>query len=75
MSNKYTGYHTPDSTLTDYKTGINNYAAFAKFEFSPLEKLRMVASLRYDFFHYNFDNSLSRQLIAAHRIPLTSLAE
>ena len=34
ISNKYTGYHTTDSTLTDYKTGINNYAAFANFEFT-----------------------------------------
>ena len=58
MSNKYVEYQRPDSMLTDYKTGINNFAAFANFEFSPLEKLRVVTSLRYDYFHYNFDNSL-----------------
>ena len=58
MSNKYVGYQIPDSMLTDYKTGINNFAAFVNFEFSPVEKLRIVASLRYDYFHYKFDNSL-----------------
>lgn len=55
---KYVSYQGMDSTLTDYKTALNNYAAFANFEFSPVEKLRIVASVRYDFFHYNFDNHL-----------------
>ena len=41
----------------------------------PGEKLRMVASLRYDLFHYNFDNNLNHPLLAAHRTPLTILAE
>lgn len=57
-SNKYVGYSQPDSVLTHYRNGINNYAAFVNFEFSPAKKLRMVASLRYDQFRYNFDNYL-----------------
>ncbi len=55
----YTSYQTNDSLLTHYKSDINNYAAFANFEFTPFEKLRVVASLRYDLFHYNFDNYLA----------------
>lgn len=55
---KYVSYQTTDSLLTNYRTKLNNYAAFANFEFSPVEKLRLVASLRYDYFHYDFDNSL-----------------
>ncbi|MHA4843966.1 TonB-dependent receptor [Flavitalea antarctica] len=55
---KYIGYENTDSTLTNYSTRLNNYAAFANFEFSPVEKLRIVASLRYDMFHYDFDNHL-----------------
>ncbi len=51
-------YQEMDSTLTEYKNMIDNYAAFANFEFSPIEKLRVVASLRYDLFHYNFNNHL-----------------
>jgi outer membrane receptor protein involved in Fe transport len=58
VSRKYVGYQTTDSVLTDYATKINNYAAFVNFELSPVEKLRLVASLRYDLFHYNFDNHL-----------------
>lgn len=55
---KYVSYQKTDSTLTDYATKINNYAAFVNFEFSPVNKLRVVASLRYDLFDYNFDNHL-----------------
>ena len=58
VSKIYTGYQQPDSILTHYKSDINNYAAFANFEFSPIEKLRVVTSLRYDLFHYDFDNYL-----------------
>jgi outer membrane receptor protein involved in Fe transport len=58
VSKKYVSYQNTDSTLTEYATRLNNYAAFASFEFNPLEKLRIVASLRYDFFHYGFDNHL-----------------
>jgi outer membrane receptor protein involved in Fe transport len=55
---KYTGYENYDSTLSNYRTNINNYAGFLNFEFSPVQKLRIVASLRYDLFHYRFDNHL-----------------
>lgn len=58
VTKKYASYQKTDSTLTHYATKINNYAAFANFEFSPVEKLRVVASLRYDLFTYNFDNHL-----------------
>lgn len=58
VARKYVSYQKTDSTLTDYATKINNYAAFVNFEFSPVNKLRVVASLRYDLFDYNFDNHL-----------------
>lgn len=58
ISNKYVSYELTDSTLSDYKTKISNYASFVNFEFSPVEKLRVVASLRYDVFRYNFNNNL-----------------
>ena len=59
ITKKYVGYQPTDSLLTHYNTAINNYAAFANFEFSPAEKLRVVASLRYDLFHYRFNNYLT----------------
>ena len=52
-------YQKTDSTLTNYETGIKNYAAFVNFELTPFPKLRIVASLRYDLFHYDFNNHLT----------------
>lgn len=59
VTKKYASYQPTDSMLTNYATNINNYAGFVNFEFSPAEKIRVVASLRYDFFHYNFRNALT----------------
>ena len=58
VSKKYLNYENTDSTLSDYETKITNYASFLNFEFSPFEKMRVVASLRYDVFKYNFSNNL-----------------
>jgi iron complex outermembrane recepter protein len=58
LSKKYVSYQQMDSTLTNYATKLNNYAAFLNFELNPVEKLHVVASLRYDYFHYSFDNHL-----------------
>ena len=58
VANKYVSYQKTDSVLTDYATRINNFALFSNYEFSPTEKLRVVASLRYDIFTYSFNNHL-----------------
>jgi iron complex outermembrane receptor protein len=58
ISGKFLSYTKPDSILTQYKTGLTDYAAYINWEFTPLNKLRIVASLRYDLFHYKFDNDL-----------------
>lgn len=58
VNNKYTGYQGSDSVLSNYTTDLNNYAGFINFECSPVAKMRVVASLRYDFFRFNFNNSL-----------------
>jgi outer membrane receptor protein involved in Fe transport len=59
LNYKYISYESIDSSLSKYETGINNYAAFLNFELSPVKKLRVVASLRYDWFHYRFNNHLN----------------
>ena len=56
--NKYVSYQVGDSVLSNYKTDITNYASFLNVEFSPVERLRVVASLRYDIFDYKFRNHL-----------------
>ena len=59
VSNRYTSFANTDSALTNYKTILNNYAVFGNLEYSPVKKLRVVASLRYDVFSYNFNNFLA----------------
>jgi outer membrane receptor protein involved in Fe transport len=58
VSGKFLSYTRPDSILTQYKTGLTDYAAYINWEFTPFNRMRVVASLRYDLFHYNFDNDL-----------------
>jgi iron complex outermembrane recepter protein len=58
LSGKYVSYQNADSTLTDYRTKLNNYAAFLNLEFNPVKRMRVVGSLRYDFFSYGFNNHL-----------------
>jgi outer membrane receptor protein involved in Fe transport len=58
-SGQYVGFTQMDSTLTNYDVDLLNTAAFAQFEFVPIGRLRLVASLRYDRIDYAFDNHLS----------------
>ncbi|MCW3463316.1 TonB-dependent receptor [Chitinophaga nivalis] len=55
----YISYQPTDSVLTDYRVGLLNTAAYAQFEFSPAENLRVVAALRYDRMDYDFNNHLT----------------
>lgn len=59
LSGTYQSYQQGDSVLSNYTTGLNNYAAFIHMEVKPAEKLKLVASLRYDLFQYRFNNALA----------------
>ena len=48
----------PDSLLADYNVDLFNIAAYTQFEFFPINHLKLVGSLRYDFLEYDFDNHL-----------------
>ena len=53
------GSFTPtDSLLSNYSTGISNAAGYVNYEATPFPGFRLVAALRYDYFHYAFRNSL-----------------
>jgi len=54
----YLNYTPTDSLLSNYATGINNLASYLNYEMTPVTGLRVVAALRYDFYHYNFRNYL-----------------
>lgn len=47
------------SGVRNYGAGIANDAAFAQLEFSPSERLRLVAGGRYDSIRYDFKNNLT----------------
>ncbi|AYD47852.1 TonB-dependent receptor [Arachidicoccus soli] len=63
-SGKYVSYTSPDSLLTKYSTGINNYAAFVQYELNPFNHLKIVGAARYDLFSYNFKNALSSSAVS-----------
>jgi outer membrane receptor protein involved in Fe transport len=57
---KYTNYAYPsnDSILTNYKTKINNSAAYINVISSITNDLKANIALRYDHFEYDFNNSI-----------------
>lgn len=54
----YTGYQATDSLLTRYAVDLLNTAAYGQVQVSPLERLKLLAALRYDRMDYTFDNAL-----------------
>ncbi|WP_299106425.1 TonB-dependent receptor [uncultured Tenacibaculum sp.] len=42
--------------ILKYEADIFNYAGYAQFEISPLEKVKLTGALRYDGFTYDYDN-------------------
>lgn len=54
----YVNYATTDSVLSQYKTGINNLASYIHYEAEIARGLKFTAALRYDFYHYDFENAL-----------------
>lgn len=54
----FTGYTETDSTLTDYHVALLNTAVYAQAEMSPVNRMKVIAALRYDRMDYDFDNHL-----------------
>lgn len=54
----YVSYAATDSVLSQYKTGIGNLASYIHYEAEILNGLKLTAALRYDHYHYNFENAL-----------------
>lgn len=54
----YTGYTSTDSLLTHYSVDLLNTAAYGQVQVSPLDRLKLLAALRYDRMDYAFDNAL-----------------
>ncbi|NCD69926.1 TonB-dependent receptor [Mucilaginibacter agri] len=58
VNNYYTGFTNTGVYIDDYRIKLFNTAAYAQYEIKPFEALRIVAGLRYDRVHYDFDNGL-----------------
>ncbi|MFC4233264.1 TonB-dependent receptor domain-containing protein [Parasediminibacterium paludis] len=56
---KYASFNTTDSVLSNYKTGISNVASYVNYDAFLAKGLKLIAALRYDFYHYNFQNYLT----------------
>ena len=54
----FTNYTSSDSTLSNYSTGITNLASYLNYSADIITGLKLVAALRYDFYHYNYSNQL-----------------
>ncbi|MEM1054811.1 MAG: TonB-dependent receptor [Bacteroidota bacterium] len=55
---QFTGFTRTDSLLTDYDVTLGNLAAYGQLEVEPIQRLRLVAGLRYDRVTYDLDNAL-----------------
>jgi outer membrane receptor protein involved in Fe transport len=69
ITNSYVGYEFTDTLYANYRNNILNYAGFMHLEFSPLKNLKIVGSLRYDAYQYQFDNRLSLPPNAPDNFP------
>jgi len=58
VKGNYGSYAVSDSLLSNYATGITNLAGYLDYELSLSTGLKLVAALRYDYFHYGFRNFL-----------------
>lgn len=48
-----------DEFILNYKADIENYATYTQFEISPIKELKFTGGLRYDYFHYDFNNRIT----------------
>ena len=48
-----------DSMLTDYEVDLTNVAGYIRGDISPINKLKLIAAVRYDGFTYDYRNNLT----------------
>ena len=53
--------------ILNYEADILNYAAFAQYEISPFQDLKLTAAMRYDRFEYNYKNRILESEMADSR--------
>jgi iron complex outermembrane receptor protein len=68
---RYTSY-TLGGTNYDYDVTYTSLSPYLHSEFSPVERLRITAGLRYDRIHYDYDNHLSELATGNKRRPAST---
>ncbi len=56
--------------ILNYLADIYNYAGYAQFEINPIEKLKITAGGRFDYFQYDFDNRKNDENALANRTDI-----
>ncbi|WJW75354.1 TonB-dependent receptor [Thiohalobacter sp. IOR34] len=64
--------YTLDSLIYDYDVSYRGISPYAHVEFSPLQRLRVTAGLRYDNAEYDYDNKLGELTTGSHRRPAST---
>ena len=70
----YTDY-TVGAVSYDYDVAYAGVSPYVHGEFSPTEKLRITAGLRYDHMSYDYDNNLSTLTTGTHRRPKSTTVD
>lgn len=68
----YTGFTLSDSLLANYHTNLTGLGSYVQYEFNPLNRLKVVAGLRFDQLTYQYTNNLTSQAFSG--VPDTALA-
>ncbi|AVR44212.1 TonB-dependent receptor [Christiangramia fulva] len=56
-THKNTGYTIDKNNfLLNYRANILNYAGYAQYEISPIQKLKVTGAIRFDKFQYDYNN-------------------
>lgn len=61
--------YTAGETIYDYDVTFRGASPYVQAEVSPVERLRLVAGLRFDWLGYDYDNALGELTTGSHRRP------
>lgn len=67
--------YTVDSLIYDYDVTYQAFSPYVHVEFSPSERLRLSAGLRYDNAEFDYDNKLGELTTGSHRRPASTTVD
>lgn len=67
----YTNFSLTDSLLADYQTNLIGLGTYLQYEFTPVNRLKVVAGMRFDQLSYQYTNNLTSHAFSG--VPDTTL--